>query len=187
MFLGGRINRQPLLDVVFADGLKLAAGPFKSVKEFHDWLSSLTKEIHWPDPSLIPDPFRDSLPDASPITFTHADLHPSNILVSTDSPCRIVAIIDWHQSGWYPDYWEYCKSVYTAVPNGEWETDYVSMFLEVANCLDAWFYYPRLLSSVFRILKATNRIVFNASWNKTHVTLMQTYRPINWWFIGLKT
>jgi len=70
--------------------------------------------MHWPDPSLIPDPFRDSLPDNSPITFTHADLHPSNILVTSDAPYRVVAIIDWHQSGWYPDYWEYYKATYTA-------------------------------------------------------------------------
>lgn len=50
-------------------------------------------EIHWPDPSQIPDPFRHLLQDNSP-TFTHADLHPSNIIVSTDKPYRIVAIID---------------------------------------------------------------------------------------------
>ena len=100
--------------------------------------------MHWPDPSKIPDPFRNSLPDTSPITFTHADLHPSNILVSTDGR-QIVAIIDWHQSGWYPGYWEYCKAVFTAEPGGEWETDYVPRFLEVADCLDAWFYYPRTL------------------------------------------
>jgi aminoglycoside phosphotransferase (APT) family kinase protein len=107
----GHINRHPLLDILFTGDTKPAADPFASVEEFHDWLSSLSKrglEIHWPDPSLIPDHSRDLLPDDSPITFTHADLHPSNVLVSADEPCRIVVIIDWHQSGWYPDYREYC-------------------------------------------------------------------------------
>jgi hypothetical protein len=137
-----------LLDIVFTDDTKPSAGPFASVKEFHDWLSYLTKrgkEIHWPDPSQIPDPSRYLLPDNSPITFTHADLHPSNIIVSIDNPCHIVAIIDWHQSGWYPDYWEYCKAVFTAEPNGEWETEYIPRFLEVADCYDAWSYYPQTL------------------------------------------
>jgi hypothetical protein len=131
---------------VFADGIKPAAGPFASVKEFHNWLSSLIKigmEIHWPDPSLIPDSSRDLLPDDSPITFTHGDLHPSNVLVSADEPCRIVAIIDWHQSGWYLDYWEYCKTVFTAEPGEEWETEYIPRFIGVAKCYDAWATYPR--------------------------------------------
>ncbi|KAE9369000.1 kinase-like protein [Stipitochalara longipes BDJ] len=145
----GHINRQPLLDIVFTDSIKPPAGPFDSVKEFHDWLSHLVKRgklIHFPDlvdESQIPDPIRHLLPDNSPITFTHADLHPSNIMVSTENPCRVVAIIDWHQSGWYPAYWEYCKAVYTAELNGEWETEYIPRFLEVADCIDAWNFYPR--------------------------------------------
>jgi hypothetical protein len=144
----GHINRQPLLDIVFTDNTKLPAGPFSSVKEFHDWLSYLTKrgkEVHWPDPLLIPDPFRELLPDNSLVIFTHGDLHRSNIMVSTDGPCRIVALVDWHQSGWYPDYWEYCKAVFTAEPGGEWEIEYVPRFLEVPDCYDAWAFYPRTI------------------------------------------
>ncbi|TVY19330.1 hypothetical protein LARI1_G002348 [Lachnellula arida] len=140
----GQVNRQPLLDIMFTDETKPPAGPFSSVKEFHDWLSFLTKrglEMHWPDPSLIPDPYRDSLPDNSPITFTHADLHPSNILVTSDAPYHVIAIIDWHQSGWYPDYWEYCKATYTAEYNGEWNTQYIPRFVDIPECYDAWSFY----------------------------------------------
>jgi Ser/Thr protein kinase RdoA (MazF antagonist) len=36
------------------------------------------------------------------IAFTHNDLHPSNILVHDG---HISAVIDWADSGWYPDYW----------------------------------------------------------------------------------
>jgi thiamine kinase-like enzyme len=142
----GHVNRQPLLDIMFTGETKPPAGPFSSVKEFHDWLSSLTKrglEMHWPDPSLIPDPFRDSLPDNSPITFTHADLHPSNILVTSDAPYCVVAIIDWHQSGWYPDYWEYCKATYTAEYNGEWNTQYIPRFVDIPECYNAWSFYAQ--------------------------------------------
>ena len=65
--------------------------------------------------------------------------------MSTDNPCSIVAIIDWHQSGWYPDYWEHCKAEFTAEPGGEWETDYIPRFLEVPDYYDAWAFYPRTL------------------------------------------
>ncbi|KAH9209329.1 kinase-like domain-containing protein [Leptodontidium sp. 2 PMI_412] len=144
----GHINRQPLLDIMFTDDAKPPAGPFSSVSEFHNWLSFLIRrgvEKHWPDPSLIPDPFRDSLPDDSPITFTHADLHPSNILVTSDAPYRIVAIIDWHQSGWYPHYWEYCKATYTADYRGEWNTQYIPRFVDIPECFDAWSFYAHSL------------------------------------------
>ncbi|KAK8147722.1 hypothetical protein G3M48_001145 [Beauveria asiatica] len=44
------------------------------------------------------------------IVFTHADLVAPNIILSTDTDPTVVAIIDWAQAGWYPDYWEYCKA-----------------------------------------------------------------------------
>jgi thiamine kinase-like enzyme len=88
------------------------------VQDFHDWLSITIrqgKEIHWPGIKAeeIPDPFREMLPDDAKIVFTHADLHPSNIIINQDHPSKILALIDWEQSGWYPDYWEFCKAEYT--------------------------------------------------------------------------
>ncbi|KAK7949765.1 phosphotransferase enzyme family protein-like protein, partial [Apiospora saccharicola] len=87
----GHVNRGPLTDVVFTGGNLPPAGPFFSVTAFHDWLSSmLTKDKgqHWLgiDPSDIPDPYRQGLPDDSSVVFTHPDLHPSNIIVFTESP-----------------------------------------------------------------------------------------------------
>ncbi|ENH71985.1 hypothetical protein FOC1_g10001832 [Fusarium oxysporum f. sp. cubense race 1] len=107
----GQINRGPLQDVVFADGIRPRAGPFSSVKEFHDWFSFLFKRL-------------------AAIVFTHADLHQSNIMVSEGWPCRVVAIIDWHQSGWYPDYWEFYKAEYTNHWESEWVQEYIQMFLK---------------------------------------------------------
>ncbi|RAL15836.1 uncharacterized protein BO97DRAFT_468007 [Aspergillus homomorphus CBS 101889] len=43
------------------------------------------------------------------LSLTHADLNRRNIMVPSTSPVRVV-IVDWQQSGWYPDYWEYCKA-----------------------------------------------------------------------------
>ena len=44
------------------------------------------------------------------VCFTHADLVPPNILLTSGTNPRVAAIIDWGQSGWYPAYWEYCKA-----------------------------------------------------------------------------
>jgi predicted unusual protein kinase regulating ubiquinone biosynthesis (AarF/ABC1/UbiB family) len=62
--------------------------------------------------------------------FTHADLHPSNILLSPGSDPHIIAIIDWQQSGWYPEYWEYCKALWTSPIGEEWESKYLPLFLK---------------------------------------------------------
>ncbi|KAI8996290.1 kinase-like domain-containing protein [Trametes punicea] len=43
------------------------------------------------------------------ICFTHADLHPGNILVKDG---RLSGIIDWEHAGWYPEYWEYTMIEY---------------------------------------------------------------------------
>lgn len=133
----GRINRGPLQDVVFADGIRPRAGPFSSVKEFHDWFSFLMRlqaasGPHWEGYKFedIPDPYRQLLPDDPGVVFTHADLHQSNIMVSEGSPCRVITVIDWHQSGWYPDYWEFYKAVYTNHWESEWVQEYIPMFLE---------------------------------------------------------
>ncbi|KNB19638.1 hypothetical protein FOXG_16872 [Fusarium oxysporum f. sp. lycopersici 4287] len=124
----GQINREPLQDVVFADAIRPRAGAFSSLKEFHDWFSFLFKRLaasgsHWEGYELkdIPDPYRQLLQDDPGVVFTHADLHQSNIMVSEGGPCRVVAIIDWHQSGWYPDYWEFYKAEYT----NHWESEWV--------------------------------------------------------------
>lgn len=42
------------------------------------------------------------------IVFTHADLHPSNILVDAG---RLSGIVDWQFAGFYPAYWEYTKAM----------------------------------------------------------------------------
>jgi hypothetical protein len=107
--------------------------------------------VKWPakmrqpdlDPADIPDPYREMLPDDSPICFTHADLNPVNIMVSKDSPCRIVAIIDWEQSGWYPAYWEFCEAELTTELGSEWQTVYLPKVLSEPDCCEGFNDYVR--------------------------------------------
>ncbi|KAI1105026.1 hypothetical protein F4804DRAFT_331695 [Jackrogersella minutella] len=56
------------------------------------------------------------------VVFMHADLDKSNIFVSPregDSPHRVGAIIDWHQSGWYPSDWGYINAQSRCQPSWE--------------------------------------------------------------------
>jgi thiamine kinase-like enzyme len=76
------------------------------------------------EPSNVADPCRELLSayDDSPIILTHGDLHRSNIIVSESSPVHVRAIIDWEQFGWYPEYWEYCKTISTVHYDDEWRS-----------------------------------------------------------------
>lgn len=113
------------------------------MKQFHDWYAALSN----PKAGKSFDPIRPQLSDEAAIKFTHGDLHPSNIIVSSESNGnpKIVAIIDWHQSGWYPDYWEYNKALWTAKIGGEWATEYVPRFVEGSSSDEAWDFYMHAL------------------------------------------
>lgn len=125
----GQIGRQPLQDVIFANSCNDPTATFPGVAAFHDWFTTLGTPEHAKD---SPHPMRHWLPDGAAISFTHGDLHQSNIIVSTegDGSVSIRAIVDWHQSGWLPSYWEYCKARWTASIGKDWEEDYLPMFLE---------------------------------------------------------
>ena len=114
------------------------AGPFPNVESFHDWFARLSfrrrQDIL---PSDIPE--LSGLSNEKPVFFTHGDLHRSNILISLPEagPACAIAVIDWHQSGWYPRYWEFLKAIWTSDIYGEWAQKYIPQFLEPAS-LDYW-------------------------------------------------
>jgi len=138
--LPGHMGGQPLSDIIFAYNNGRATGPFQSVPQFHDYFTTAygpNRDGH----DKTPHEFRHHFPDQDPIVFTHADLHPSNILVSAGPNPRVLAIVDWHQSGWYPAYWEYCKARWTSRIGGEWETEYLPLFLEARDCYDYFDYF----------------------------------------------
>lgn len=53
-----------------------------------------------------------------PPKFTHCDLNPCNILARKG---KVVGLIDWEFSGWYPDYWEYTSAWFGSVIRTDWQ------------------------------------------------------------------
>ncbi|KAK2789550.1 hypothetical protein FQN53_001669 [Emmonsiellopsis sp. PD_33] len=142
LFLTGNVVRAPLYDRAFHVNYMSEAGPFTTVKQFHDWFTFLPRRP-MPDPHSVPiEPFRQDLPDDSPIKFTHGDLHRSNIVVTRSRPYKVTAVVDWEQSGWLPAYWETRKAQYTADWKEEWSKQYLPMILDQhASTWDPWDYY----------------------------------------------
>ncbi|KAF2800776.1 phosphotransferase enzyme family protein [Melanomma pulvis-pyrius CBS 109.77] len=134
----GSLSHSPSLDQVLE--FRSLLRPFLTVASFHDWLSWLWCR-HDPDPQSVPDVWRQELPDNVPIVITHGDLHRSNIIVTATSPTRVLAVIDWEQAGWGPDYWEYCKAKVTAHYNKDWR-GWIDVFLEPhPSALEAFNWY----------------------------------------------
>ena len=98
-------------------------------------------------PDAEPNPMRADLPDDVPIAFTHNDLHRGNIMISPKGqyPARLIAIIDWHQSGWMPAYWEYCKAKFSVASEDEWCQYLPDIFHPYDQWNLAWLYTKRSL------------------------------------------
>ncbi len=113
------MSRGPAQDLYFSP--QSHKGPFASAKEFHDFVEFISAP--WvPVAERAPDPYRPLLPDTAPIFFSHADLYPGNILVvKQGGQISISGIVDWEQAGWYPDYWEYCKTMIVGCYDDEWK------------------------------------------------------------------
>ncbi|KIW16804.1 hypothetical protein PV08_03994 [Exophiala spinifera] len=91
-------------------------GPFFSIAAFQEFERRGHKPQDFPESEVqkvhVP-------PKPYSLKFTHANLCPKNILV--DEAGRIVALIGWESSGWYPEYWEYTQMCHaTPKTMGDW-------------------------------------------------------------------
>nr|OQO26402.1 hypothetical protein B0A51_05588 [Rachicladosporium sp. CCFEE 5018] len=85
-------------------------GPFDDVSAFHRCLTGGV------DDASVAKVFGEAVADIHArdyeTRFTHGDLGVQNILIRSG---KVVSIIDWECSGWYPEYWEYTKAHYNSV------------------------------------------------------------------------
>lgn len=100
-------------------------GPFRTIPEFHSWLrrdlkpedlKDREKDQDWHD---LQDMISKQDGQWPPPCFTHGDINPFNILVREG---KVVGIIDWEFSGWYPDYWEYTSAWFGNITRTEWQS-----------------------------------------------------------------
>ncbi|KAF5319236.1 hypothetical protein D9619_008701 [Psilocybe cf. subviscida] len=112
----GSPDHGPVHDQIWWQAKPVSA--FSSVKEFNDALFAFAEGLpQFPEHKIYQD-FRTSFLDSASIRFTHTDLSPNNIIMSSTGT-EVMGIIDWQESGWYPDHWEYVKARYIA--STEWD------------------------------------------------------------------
>ncbi|KAI1334286.1 hypothetical protein F5Y15DRAFT_295413 [Xylariaceae sp. FL0016] len=134
----GHIGGQGVGDIIFSDAEDPHTGPFENLTLFHDFFARYCCPFN-----PVPNP-RDKYPelvgmnDDRPVVFTHADLDRSNIIIKPregDTPPCVVAIIDWHQSGWYPEGWEWMKAqgLCDCIEEGGRDTAWLKKIISPAN------------------------------------------------------
>ncbi|KAG5353311.1 hypothetical protein C0989_008296 [Termitomyces sp. Mn162] len=79
-------------------------GPYSSESDFNDHLVKAADVFV--DRGLS-EPVRARMRNNHRIVFTHGDLAPRNIVMCGDT---VAAIVDWEESGWFPEHWELVKA-----------------------------------------------------------------------------
>ncbi|POR34197.1 Uncharacterized protein TPAR_05618 [Tolypocladium paradoxum] len=83
----------------------IKGGPFSCEEDFNKWQLAQMREN---TPLLNQEIYSAMHRTDHSIVFSHGDLGFHNILVHNG---RITAILDWEYSGWYPEHWDFCKSL----------------------------------------------------------------------------
>ncbi|KAI0841672.1 phosphotransferase enzyme family protein [Hypoxylon sp. FL0890] len=116
-FIGG-IDMSYCEDPYFASDHG-AYGPYEDEWAFNQGLAKAWLTEREDDPFLqgLCDILTKTMTDHK-IVLTHNDLDPRNIIVRGS---EVVAILDWEQAGFYPEYWEYCRALWRP----EWESGWI--------------------------------------------------------------
>lgn len=120
------VDRGPIFDHRLP--CKSLWGPFPTIRDFHQELrggiaaGDIQDDASSPGVKLMASFHEQAW--QGPV-FTHGDLSSSNILVKDD---KVVGIVDWETSGWYPPYWEYTSAKHPN-PQNRWWQDEVDKFI----------------------------------------------------------
>jgi len=106
----GSVNKKPCIDI---RRHSKEGGPFDTEAEFNEFIIS---RFHPRINKSLINIIRQTLRTDHKILFTHGDISPRNILIENG---HIICILDWECAGFYPEYWEYIKSLHAL----NWDTD----------------------------------------------------------------
>lgn len=115
----GCIDGTACEDNIFTD---LSYGPYENEDQFNEGIVRALKGCRqgsWVD--LVCEMVR-TFKDHE-IVFTHGDFAPRNILVQGT---KVVAVLDWEMSGFYPEYWEYVKALWRPTWQSGWVKEKVT-------------------------------------------------------------
>ena len=137
------LDNKPLRDTMFwtgwGDESKGCDGPFDSESELV--AAIIEKCENWEALRGKANFYKQTLPSIfsnhSP-TFSHTDFQLKNMMVRSGS--RTLVLLDWESAGWYPEFWEYSRTVCGCrLFDDDWHTC-VPKFLEAYDKEYAWFY-----------------------------------------------
>ncbi|KAK7177369.1 hypothetical protein PSPO01_16586 [Paraphaeosphaeria sporulosa] len=123
-------------------------GPFKTIQDFHRWLranieaTQIGNHVTTEEADEIKNMIATQEGDWPAPVFTHCDLNPFNILISMN---KVVGIIDWEFSGWYPHYWECTTAWFGNQTRTEWQSILYSLVgpypkeLEMERIRNKWW------------------------------------------------
>lgn len=134
----GSLHRRKAIDGRRFD---FEGGPFDSEIEFNDFLLSDTLSS---TPKILRDIALRSLRTDHELVFTHGDFAPRNIIVKCG---RVVGLLDWEYSGWYPEYWEFVKTFNASDHRVNWY-NYVGLIFP--KCYETEYINDRFLGSILR-------------------------------------
>lgn len=102
-------------------GVRTNTEPIMNVTQFEDFIFAGSKTAS----PMYTELLRGLVPTSpAKCVFTHGDIRPANIMVEADEDgtWRIISIIDWEASGFYPEYWECVKMTNNLTPrdNDDW-------------------------------------------------------------------
>ena len=99
----GSVSGGPAVDRRSLGAVK--GGPFASEEEFNRWQ---LEQLRDNTPLINQEIYKAMHRTDHNIVFSHGDLAFHNILVREG---HITAILDWEYAGWYPEHWDFCKSL----------------------------------------------------------------------------
>ena len=115
----GSVDGAPCNDQYF-DEKPNGYRPFINEEEFNRGIVSALKEAVPEDWSGFTCDIWAEVMTGHEIVMTHNDFDPRNILVRGS---EVVALLDWELSGYYPEYWEYCKALRRPTWHSGWIRD----------------------------------------------------------------